>query len=124
SRVEGSPRPRRRDRARPPRCSSPATSGGRSDGSRVTDAAGIWSEQDTTPGAIDSAIRGLLQEQYARDGACAPARVLNLVVVVDREWRGEILNRLERVGRYHPSRLILCAVEPGRKTIDATVAIT
>ena len=40
--------------------------------------------------------------------------MLNLVVVVDREWRGEILNRLERVGRYHPSRLILCAVEPGR----------
>jgi glucose-6-phosphate dehydrogenase assembly protein OpcA len=90
----------------------------------LTDAAGMWSEQDTTPGAIDSAIRQLLQEQYARDGACAPARVLNLVVVVDREWRGEILNRLERVGRYHPSRLILCAVESNRKTIDATVAIT
>lgn len=90
----------------------------------MTDAAGIWSEQDTTPGAIDSAIRQLLQEQYAREGACAPARVLNLVVVVDREWRGEILNRLERVGRYHPSRLILCAVEAGRKTIDATVAMT
>jgi glucose-6-phosphate dehydrogenase assembly protein OpcA len=90
----------------------------------VTDTGGIWSEQDTTPGAIDSAIRQLLQEQYARDGSCAPARVLNLVVVVDREWRGEILNRLERVGRYHPSRLILCAVESGRKTIDATVAIT
>jgi glucose-6-phosphate dehydrogenase assembly protein OpcA len=90
----------------------------------MTDAAGMWSEQDTTPGAIDGAIRGLLQEQYARDGACAPARVLNLVVVVDREWRGEILNRLERVGRYHPSRLILCAVESSRKTIDATVAIT
>jgi glucose-6-phosphate dehydrogenase assembly protein OpcA len=90
----------------------------------VTDASGIWSEQDTTPGAIEAAIRQLLQEQYARDGACAPARVLNLVVVVDREWRGEILNRLERVGRYHPSRLILCAVESGRQTIDATVAIT
>jgi glucose-6-phosphate dehydrogenase assembly protein OpcA len=90
----------------------------------LTDAAGMWSEQDTTPGAIDSAIRQLLQEQYAREGACAPARVLNLVVVVDREWRGEILNRLERVGRYHPSRLILCAVESNRKTIDATVAIT
>jgi glucose-6-phosphate dehydrogenase assembly protein OpcA len=90
----------------------------------VTDTSGIWSEQDTTPGAIEAAIRQLLQEQYARDGACAPARVLNLVVVVDREWRGEILNRLERVGRYHPSRLILCAVESGRKTIDATVAIT
>jgi glucose-6-phosphate dehydrogenase assembly protein OpcA len=90
----------------------------------VTDAGGIWSEQDTTPGGIDSAIRQLLQDQYARDASCAPARVLNLVVVVDREWRGEILNRLERVGRYHPSRLILCAVESGRKTIDAMVAIT
>jgi glucose-6-phosphate dehydrogenase assembly protein OpcA len=91
---------------------------------RLTDAGGIWSEQDTTPGAIEAAIRELLKEQYARDGSCAPARVLNLVVVVDREWRGEILNRLERVGRYHPSRLILCAVEPSRTTIDATVAIT
>ena len=90
----------------------------------MTDARGIWSEQDTTPGAIEAAIRQLLQEQYARDGACAPARVLNLVVVVDREWRGEILNRLERVGRYHPSRLILCAVESDRQAIDATVAIT
>jgi glucose-6-phosphate dehydrogenase assembly protein OpcA len=90
----------------------------------VTEASGIWSEQDTTPGAIEAAIRQLLQEQYARDGACAPARVLNLVVVVDREWRGEILNRLERVGRYHPSRLILCAVESDRQTIDAMVAIT
>jgi glucose-6-phosphate dehydrogenase assembly protein OpcA len=84
----------------------------------------MWSEQDTTPAAIEASIRQLLQEQYARDGACAPARVLNLVVVVDREWRGEILNRLEAVGRYHPSRLILCAVESGRTTIDATVAMT
>jgi glucose-6-phosphate dehydrogenase assembly protein OpcA len=90
----------------------------------MTDAGGMWGEQDTTPSAIEAAIRQLLQEQYARDNACAPARVLNLVVVVDREWRGEILNRLERVGRYHPSRLILCAVEPGRETIDASVAIT
>ena len=90
----------------------------------MTDAGGIWSEQDTSPGAIEAAIRQLLQEQYAREGACSPARVLNLVVVVDREWRGEILNRLERVGRYHPSRLILCAVEEGRTTIDGTVAIT
>jgi glucose-6-phosphate dehydrogenase assembly protein OpcA len=90
----------------------------------LTDAGGVWSEQDTTPGAIEAALRQLLQEQYARDEAWAPARVLNLVVVVDREWRGEVLNRLERVGRYHPSRLILCAVEEGRTTIDASVAIT
>jgi glucose-6-phosphate dehydrogenase assembly protein OpcA len=90
----------------------------------VVDAGAVWSEQDTTPGAIEEALRRLLKEQYARDHAYAPARVLNLVVVVDREWRGEILNRLERVGRYHPSRTILCAVEPGRQTIDASAAMT
>ena len=88
------------------------------------DAGGVWSEQDTTPAAIEDALRKLLQEQYARDEAYSPARVINLVVVVDREWRGEILNRLEGMGRYHPSRTILCAVEDDRKTIDASLALT
>lgn len=88
------------------------------------DAGGVWSEQDTGPGAIEDALRKLLSDQYARDEAYAPARVINLVVVVDREWRGEILNRLEGMGHYHPSRTILCAVENGRKTIDASVALT
>jgi glucose-6-phosphate dehydrogenase assembly protein OpcA len=88
------------------------------------EASGIWNEQDTNPGAIEAALRELLHEQYARDEAYVPARVLNLVAIVDREWRGEILNRLEGVGRYHPSRTILCAVEPGRETIDALVTLT
>jgi len=52
-----------------------------------------------------------------------PARVLNLVTIVDREWRGEIENRLEKVGQFHPSRTILCAVEPRRKTLDAWVSL-
>ena len=90
----------------------------------MVDAGAVWSEQDTTPGAIEEALRRLLREQEARDAAYAPARVLNLVAVVDREWRGEVLNRLERVGRYHPSRTILCAVEEGRTTIDASAVIT
>jgi glucose-6-phosphate dehydrogenase assembly protein OpcA len=88
------------------------------------EAGGVWSERDATPGAVEEALRQLIIEQCARHDAYAPARVLNLVVIVDREWRGEIMNRLDRVGRYHPSRTILCAVEPGRKTIDAMVAIT
>jgi glucose-6-phosphate dehydrogenase assembly protein OpcA len=87
-------------------------------------ASGVWSERDTTPGVVEEALRELIKEQCGRDEAYAPARVLNLVVVVDREWRGEIMNRLDRVGRYHPSRTILCAVEERRTTIDATVAIT
>jgi glucose-6-phosphate dehydrogenase assembly protein OpcA len=48
-----------------------------------------------------------------------PARVLNLVVVCEREYRGEIENRLKKVGRFHPSRTIIVAVEPKRTTIDA-----
>jgi glucose-6-phosphate dehydrogenase assembly protein OpcA len=90
----------------------------------MVDAGALWGAQNTTPSDIDDALRNLLKEEYAKDHACAPARVLNQVVIVDREWRGEILNRLERVGRYHPSRLILCAIEPGRSTIDASVALT
>ena len=46
--------------------------------------------------------------------------MLNLVVILDREWKGEISNRLERVGRYHASRTVICVVEEGRTTLDAT----
>ena len=52
-----------------------------------------------------------------------PARVLNLICIVERRWSGEIANRLRRVGRYHPSRTIVCAVSDGRRTIDAVASI-
>jgi glucose-6-phosphate dehydrogenase assembly protein OpcA len=78
----------------------------------------VWSERDTTPDAIDDALRRMLHELHAADGTLAPARVLNLVVVVDHDWKGEIANRLARVGRYHASRTVLCAVEEGRTTLD------
>jgi glucose-6-phosphate dehydrogenase assembly protein OpcA len=84
----------------------------------------VWSELDTTPDAIDSALRELLRERHAANQALVPARVLNLVVIVDRAWKGEIANRLENVGRYHASRTILCAVEPGRTTMDARVVMS
>ena len=83
----------------------------------------VWSAQDTTPEAIDSALRDLLYRRHAEDPSLAPARVLNLVVVADRSWKGEVANRLERVGRYHASRTILCAVEPGRRKLDATAVM-
>jgi glucose-6-phosphate dehydrogenase assembly protein OpcA len=90
----------------------------------VPDEGAVWSAQDTSTGDIEAALRRLLQQQHARDHAHAPARVLNLVVVVDREWRGEIMNRLEQVGHYHASRTILCTVERGRTTLDAEVVLT
>ncbi len=83
----------------------------------------VWSARDTNPDAIEFALRELLRERHAANAALAPARVLNLVVIVDREWKGEIANRLEGVGRYHASRTLLCAVQEGRKTIDATAVM-
>jgi glucose-6-phosphate dehydrogenase assembly protein OpcA len=84
----------------------------------------VWAEQDTQPDAIEAAMRDLLRKRHAANEALAPARVLNLVVIVDREWKGEIANRLERAGRYHASRTVLCAVEDGRTTLDAVAMVT
>ena len=83
----------------------------------------VWRAQDTTPGEIEAAIRGLLVERYAEHAGYAPARALNLVCVVDREWSGEIANRLRRVGRSLASRTVVCSVEPGRTTLDAVATI-
>src|SRR5689334_12452363 len=101
-----------------------AGGGGCEGGGRRADAGAamsedVWSAQDTNPDAIEAALRELLRERHAANQGLAPARVLNLIVVVDRSWKGEIANRLERVGRYHASRTILCAVEDGRDTLDA-----
>lgn len=84
----------------------------------------IWSAQDTHPDEIEAALRDLLRARHAANEQLAPARVLNLVVILDREWKGEIVNRLERVGRYHASRTVLCAVEEGRTTLDATATVS
>jgi glucose-6-phosphate dehydrogenase assembly protein OpcA len=83
----------------------------------------VWSEGDTSPSAVDAALRRMLAERHAEDPDFVPARVCNLIAIVDRDWRGEIENRLEKVGRFHPSRTIVCAVEKKRTTIDAVVAL-
>lgn len=85
---------------------------------------GVWYEDDTTPSSIEAALRGLLLQSQKEDRPYAPARVLNLVVIVDRAYKGEIANRLEKVGRYHPSRTILIGVEDGRTTLEAWAQIS
>jgi len=82
-----------------------------------------WSDSDTTPSKVEAALREMLATRHHESHAFVPARVLNQVVVVDHEFKGEIENRLKRVGRYHPSRLIMCSVSEGRETLDANVQI-
>src|SRR3954449_2385154 len=83
----------------------------------------IWREDDTTPGRVEAALRRMFAERHKEEQAYVPARVMNMVVIVDKDFRGEIENRLERVGRYHPSRLVLLMVDSGRRGISATVRI-
>jgi glucose-6-phosphate dehydrogenase assembly protein OpcA len=83
----------------------------------------VWSARDTTPSDIEAALRDLLAKRYQADRTFVPARVMNLVVVVDRGFRGEVENRLARVGRYHPSRLVIAAIDEGRTQIDAWATV-
>jgi glucose-6-phosphate dehydrogenase assembly protein OpcA len=87
----------------------------------VSDA--VWSAQGTTPDAIEAALRELLARQHAQNRSFVPARVLNMIVFVERAWLGEIANRLRGVGRYHASRLVVLAYERRRERLDARVTI-
>jgi glucose-6-phosphate dehydrogenase assembly protein OpcA len=83
----------------------------------------VWSAQGTAPDAIEAALRDLLVEVHSENQDYVPARVLNMIAFVDREWTGEIANRLRGVGRYHASRLLVLAYEPRRERLDARVTI-
>src|SRR5204862_304790 len=73
-----STKPARRALRRPARCCGQATNGVRSDaGAPMTDV--VWSEQGTTPDAIEAALRALLVEQHAQNRGFVPARVLNMI---------------------------------------------
>src|SRR6202011_425465 len=70
-----------------------------------------------------AALRDLLIQRHGENDKYVPARVLNMIAFVDREWSGEIANRLRAVGRYSPSRLLVLAYEPRRERLDARVTI-
>jgi hypothetical protein len=84
----------------------------------------VWSANDTTPDAIEAALRELLRERHAANSSLAPARVLNLIVIIDREFKAQVKERLDRAGQYHASRTVLCAVEPQRTEMDAVATIS
>lgn len=84
---------------------------------------GVWSAQDTTPSEIETALLRLMHERASEGTFHAPARVLNFVVVIDREWKGEISNRLDRISRDNPARTILIVVEEGKTGLDAMATL-
>jgi glucose-6-phosphate dehydrogenase assembly protein OpcA len=83
----------------------------------------VWRAQDTNPSDIEAALRRLLSDAHRANESYVPARVLNLVCIVDKEYSGEIANRLRGVGRYHPSRTVVCSVSEGRTELDAVATI-
>jgi glucose-6-phosphate dehydrogenase assembly protein OpcA len=87
----------------------------------TTDA--VWAAQDTTPPAIEAALRALVTEARTRSESYVPARSLNLVCIVNREFSGEVTNRLRGVGRFAASRTVVCSVSPQRTMLDATATI-
>jgi hypothetical protein len=98
-----------------------------------TPAAGLddaaWSEEGTTPDAIEGALRELLADRAKSDrdapgGGLVPARVLNMIVFVESPWSEETAERLAGVGRYHASRTVLLSYEPSRDRLDARVTVT
>lgn len=84
----------------------------------------VWSAQGTTPDAIEAALRELLKQRHAENTGWVPARVLNLVAFVDRQYSGEIANRLRGVGRYHASRTIVLAYDPAQERLDARATVS
>jgi glucose-6-phosphate dehydrogenase assembly protein OpcA len=83
----------------------------------------IWREEEASPARIETALREMIWRPRREDDQSralpVPARVLNLVAIVDAGLRDEVENRLLRVGRLHPSRLVVCAVQKGRQRMTA-----
>src|ERR687883_1466318 len=83
----------------------------------------VWSAQSTTPADIEAALRAMLKERHTENESYVPARSLTLVCIVDKQWSGEIANRLRHIGHAHAERTIVCAVEPKRTRLDAVATI-
>jgi Glucose-6-phosphate dehydrogenase subunit len=84
----------------------------------------VWSEQGTTPDAIEAALRELVKQLHTENGGFQPARALNMIAFVEHRFAGEIANRLSRVGRYHASRTIVLSYEPERTSLDARAIVS
>jgi glucose-6-phosphate dehydrogenase assembly protein OpcA len=84
----------------------------------------VWSAEGTTPDRIEAAVRELVNRRHSENGGLAPSRALNMIAFVESSYSGEISNRLEHVGRYHASRLVVISYDPHRTRLDARVVVS
>jgi glucose-6-phosphate dehydrogenase assembly protein OpcA len=66
----------------------------------------------------------MLIQRYTETAGDVPARALNMICIEDKEWSGEIANRLRGVGPSHASRTIACLIEPGRTRLNAMATMS
>lgn len=87
----------------------------------------VWREEGASASRIEAALRQMIWRHVDADEGSrpwlVPPRVLNLVVIGDAGLAGEVENRLRRAGRLQPSRLVVCAVEEGRRGITARAGV-
>jgi len=83
----------------------------------------VWSAPATPPAAVDAALRELLARYHERVRRHAPSRAANLVVVVDASRYREIEQQLDWAARLHTSRMLVCVVNPGQRTVGATARL-
>lgn len=83
----------------------------------------VWQQDDVDPAAVEGAMRALERERFQQRRGALPARALNLIVVVDADFTGEVVRRLEGVGRNAPSRTVLVRVHGRRQGLSARVTI-
>ncbi|MGC2374385.1 MAG: glucose-6-phosphate dehydrogenase assembly protein OpcA, partial [Solirubrobacteraceae bacterium] len=84
----------------------------------------IWSEEGTTPDAIEAALRELVKQRHGENGGLTPGRALNMIAFVESGFSGEVANRLAGVGRYHASRLVVLSYDPHRTRLDARAVVS
>lgn len=83
----------------------------------------VWQQDDVDPAAVEQAMRALERERFRERRGALPARALNLIVVVDADFTGEVVRRLEAIGRNAPSRTVLVRVHAVRRGLSARVTI-
>jgi glucose-6-phosphate dehydrogenase assembly protein OpcA len=87
----------------------------------------VWRQEGISVSRIGTALRQMIWRRADADEGSRPwlvaSRVLNLVVIVDADSRGETENRLGRAGRLQPSRLVICAVQEGRRRITVRAGV-